>query len=56
MCDVIYRIQEISPADTGYGAFIVNIIPASQKAINEKLEVGDYIVVHKDNGPSEEKE
>lgn len=49
----VYRVQEVKPADTGYGAMLVNIIPASPAAVDEKLEVGSYIVIHEDNGPGE---
>jgi hypothetical protein len=57
MDDGTYRIQGIKPANTGYGALAINIIPAAdvaEAATASKLEVGDYIVIHKDNGPPEE--
>jgi hypothetical protein len=52
--DSVYRIQSVAPADTGYGALTINVIPASTAAAESAPEVGDYFVVHKDNGPPEE--
>jgi hypothetical protein len=53
MSDAIYRVQDVKKAKQGYGSVNVRMAPVSLTAAEEKLEVGNYIVMHKYNGPSE---
>lgn len=53
MAPSIYRIQDVQSGDTP-GAVIFTVLPAADDVA--KPEVGDYLVVHKDNGPPEEQE